>query len=147
MATSISWAGSTGRAMICAAGDEGCDAWDGNLAVCYAHRRLWVAAFRPEDRSRVEAVLMTVCDAFFIPLCYRFRIRPSNEIHVFYRCDLCGAWADSLEYVCLAIDLEHEFGVCPEVVDGLLSTETCTVGDLVRLVAGPQQVLTVMRSA
>lgn len=74
-------------------------------------------------------------------------MRPSDDIHDFYRRNMHSALADSLEHECLAIDLEREFGVCPEVVDGLLSTETCTVGDLVRLVAGPQQVLTVMRSA
>jgi hypothetical protein len=111
------------------------------------HRGLWMAAFRAENRPRVDALLVAICDAFFVPPRYRFRLRPSDDIHAFYRLNMRGSLADSLEYTFLAIDLERDFDISPAIVDGVLSARTCTIAALVRLIAQPQRKLTAMRGA
>jgi len=104
------------------------------------HQGLWMAAFCPEDRPRVDALLTAICDVSFIPLRYRFRIRPSDDIHEFYRRNMRGSLADSLEYASLAIDLERDCDIAPDVVDELLSARSCTVGTLVRVIAQPMRI-------
>ena len=101
------------------------------------HQWLWMAAFRPEDRPNVDALLTAICDAFFVPRRHRFRMRPSDDIHKFYRRNMRGSLADSLEYESLAIDLERDGNIAPDVFADLLSARPCAVGTLVRVIAQP----------
>ncbi len=71
------------------------------------HRDLWMDAFYPDDRRHVDALLSAVCDAFLIPRRYRFRLRPSDDSHGFYRRNVRGQLGDSLEYVFLSQSLER----------------------------------------
>ena len=105
------------------------------------HEGLWMAAFGAEDRARVETLLLAICDAFFIPSRYRFRLRPSDDIHEFYRRSTHGSLADSMEYVALMIDLEREFGLSDDTVDSVLQRRPCTVGSLARLITRPRETL------
>ena len=52
----------------------------------------------PEHRGRLDALLGTICDAFLIPLRYRFRLRPSDTLETLYKRNMRGQFGDSLEY-------------------------------------------------
>ncbi len=115
-----------------------CGRWAGRCLKRRAdHRGLWMAAFSPKDRPRIDALLTAICDAFLIPPRYRFRIRPSDDIHQFYRRNVRGSLADSLEYENLAMGLERDCNIAPDVVDELLSARPCAVGTLARVIAKP----------
>jgi hypothetical protein len=103
---------------------------------CHDHRDLWMDAFRPNDRGRVDALLSTICDAFLIPRQYRFRLRPSDDIHGLYQRNVRGQLAESLEYAFLAQSLERDLGAS---ADEALSARPCTVGSLVRMTAKPKR--------
>ena len=62
------------------------------------HQALWMGAVPPEHRGRLDALLGTICDAFLIPLRYRFRLRPSDTLETLYKRNMRGQFGDSLEY-------------------------------------------------
>ena len=103
------------------------------------HRVLWMRAFRAEDRSRIDALLATICGAFLIPRRFRFRLRPSDDIHEFYRRNMRGQFADSLEYEGLVVRLKRDFAVS---ADQVIRQRPCKVRYLVRLVANPTALTT-----
>ena len=88
------------------------------------HKALWLAAIPPHDRPRVDDLLSAICDAFMIPLHYRFRLRPSDKLEAFYRRNMRGQFGDSLEYECLMLRLEDGFGIDAE---RLAKERPCTV--------------------
>jgi len=96
-------------------------------------------AFRAEDRSRIDALLATICGAFLIPRRFRFRLRPSDDIHEFYRRNMRGQFADSLEYEGLVVRLKRDFAVS---ADQVIRQRPCKVRSLVRLVANPTALTT-----
>src|SRR5512143_3211894 len=108
------------------------------------HEALWMAAIPTDDQSRVDELLSANCDAFLIPHRYRFRLRPSDDVHTFYHRNVRGQLADSLEYVHLMRRLEQGFGLDGE---RLLTRRPCTVGTLVRCVTKPRSQRTTARSA
>ena len=95
-----------------------------------------MAAFSPQDQERVDALLTTICDAFLIPSAWRFRLRPSDDIHEFYRRNLRGHLGDFLEYVSLMQGLESR---CAVSADEVVLARPCRIGSLVRLVANPRR--------
>jgi len=97
------------------------------------HKGLWLAAIPSDDHSRGDELLAAICSAFMIPCRYRFRLRPSDDVHTFYRRNMRGQFADSLEYVHLMRRLE-DFGVDAERV---VTEGPCTVGALVRCITRP----------
>ena len=99
------------------------------------HHALWMAAFENGDRQRVDRLLEAICDAFLIPKRYRFRLRPSDDIHDFYSRNIRFAFADSLEHAHIMMSIEKDFGVSAET---LILSKPCTVESLVRLVAKPK---------
>jgi hypothetical protein len=107
----------------------------GHLRSRHDHRVLWMAAVPPNDRSRVDELLSAICDAFMIPLHYRFRLRPSDELQALYRRNMQGQFGDSLEYENLAIRLEEILGLD---VERLFAEQPCTVGTLVRSATKPR---------
>lgn len=111
------------------------------------HQGLWRAAFQTDDWPGVDALLSTVCGAFLIPPSFRYRLRPLDDIHEFYRRNMRGSLADSLEYEILMMDLEEEFGLSADVVDDAVWARPCTIGSLARLVAGPRRALVVKPDA
>jgi hypothetical protein len=107
------------------------------------HRELWMAAIPSDDHRRVDDLLSAICDAFLIPCRYRFRLRPSDDVHTFYRRNMRGQFADSLEYVHLIRRLEG-FGVDAERV---VTEQPCTVGTLVRCITNPKGKRTTERAS
>ena len=101
----------------------------------HEHKVLWLAAIPPQDRRGVDELLSAVCDAFMIPLDYRFRLRPSDKLETFYRRNTRGQFGDSLEYERLMLRLEDSFGIDAE---RLAKQKACTVGTLVRWVTKPR---------
>jgi hypothetical protein len=101
----------------------------------HGHGVLWLAAVPSSDRTRVDGLLSAVCDAFLIPRCYRFRLRPSDDIHTLYRRNMRGQFADSMEYNHLMRRLEEDFGLDAR---HLVAARPCTVGRLVRCVTKPR---------
>ena len=89
------------------------------------HKALWLGAIPTHDRDRVDELLSVLCDAFLIPLHYRFRLRPSDKLEAFYRRNTRGQLGDSLEYERLMLRLEDDFGIDAE---RLAKERPCTVG-------------------
>jgi hypothetical protein len=94
-----------------------------------------MAAVPASDRDRVRDLLSAICDAFMIPLRYRFRLRPSDDLQTFYQRNLGGQLGDSLEYENLALRLENDFGLD---VEWFFNQQPCTVGTLVRAITQPR---------
>ena len=107
------------------------------------HKRLWLAAIPSDDQRRVDDLLSSICDAFLIPCRYRFRLKPSDDIHAFYRRNMRGQFGDSLEYVHLMRFLE-EIGSDAEIVG---SQRPCTIGALVRSITSPKSKKTIQSDA
>lgn len=99
------------------------------------HERLWLAAVPAVEQNRLSELLAAICDAFMIPLRYRFRLRPSDDLQVIYRRNKQGQLGDSLEYENLALRLEESFGLD---VEQLYGKQPCTVGILVRSIIDPR---------
>ena len=105
------------------------------------HQALWMAAFSVQDRARVDALLTAICDALLIRPQYRFRLRPSDDFHEFYRRNMRGALADSLEHIFLMRALENDLDIPRDVARDAVIAQPCTVGSLARLVARPLEAL------
>lgn len=95
------------------------------------HQALWMTAVRPEYRERLDALLSTICDAFIIPLRYRFHLRPSDSLETLYKRNMRGQFGDSLEYENLAMQLEQNFGL---EMKEFFDIHPCTIRTLVRTV-------------
>jgi len=104
------------------------------------HRNLWRRCFPKSELEAVERMLMAICDSFSISPNYCYRLKPSDDIHRFYRMNTKGSCADSLEYDFLCDWLQKGFGLDAQTI---ISQRPCTVGYLVRQVATP---LKTMRS-
>lgn len=98
------------------------------------HRTLWMAAIPPGERRRFNALLLALCDAFVIPRRYRFRFRPSDDIHTLYRRNERGRFTDRREFVRLAQRLEKELAADAR---GLVAEQPCPIRALVRCLVSP----------
>ena len=97
------------------------------------HERLWLAAIPDSDRARVDKLLAAICEAFMLPEQFRFRLRPSDDIHELYHSNVRG-FPDSMEYEALEFFLTHE---CGADSSDLFFNQPCTVGMLVRCTSDP----------
>ena len=108
------------------------------------HEALWMAAIPPSDQNRVRELLAAICDAFMIPLRYRFRLRPSDDLQTFYQRNKRGQLGDSMEYENLAMWLEDDFDLDSEQ---FFNMQPCTVGTLVRAITQSKSNKTTKSSA
>ena len=98
------------------------------------HPTLWRRAFSGNELDKVERMLSVICDSFLISPKYRYRLRPSDDIHWFYAMNTKGSCVDSLEYESLCHWVEYDFQLDAE---NIVSQQSCTVSYLVRQVATP----------
>jgi hypothetical protein len=107
-----------------------------NIPKRQEHRRLWMSAFAPEDRERVDRLLKVFCDCFLIHEKHRYRLRPQDSLVEIYWHRNFGNVGDNCEFEMFVKLMKREFGIDFEQTRCLRDPHV-TIGDVVRLIAKP----------